>query len=480
MATAVDQTADYTAMPTHASTVMPRGKREMPGSCTGAAAAPRRRRAGQREVELGLAPADRVGQCAARAARHRPAERAVPGVEPQVAVARGTDQRHVRRRGGPQARPELRTRRIAAIGEQLEAASLQRRAAHVVERRRVAGQLGRAGDAQPVAEAREHDLPREIGQRHDGRAAMLADVDGHRVTLGRIDEARHADRRQQEWAVAAERDDDRVGTQHFAATLRRNAHAFDAIAARVERFDRRRIAELHAARRGELRQLDCERVCVARFVGGGENAAGELPARRRERGLDRDAFVGRAHDAVAAELAHQRRGLDTVLEFLGIGVELQDAALEMVVRDAGLGAQRLQAVPRVKREVEALDRVVLRTRRQAFDEELHPPFPLPPVGAQPEQQRRILAAQPLEDLERRLGIRPGLGIRRGDLSAVGERSLEPGGWLAVDDGDVMAVGGEIPRRGDADDAAAQHEHPHQRASPLSATGMQLQNRLRSP
>ena len=182
-----------------------------------------------------------------------------------------------------------------------------------------------------------------------------------------------------------------------------------------------------------------------------------------------------------------RRG-DAVLELLRVGVELQDAALEMVVRDAGRRAKLAQAVARVEREVQALDRVVLRARRQALDEEAQAPEPLPPVRAQPEEQRRILAAEPLRDLERRVRIGPGLRVRRRDLPAVRERGLEGGRRLSIDQRHLVTVGRQVPRGGDADHAAAEHEHAHRQAvvaagatvSSSTGTGMQLQNRLRSP
>ena len=76
---------------------------------------------------------------------------------------------------------------------------------------------------------------------------------------------------------------------------------------------------------------------------GGVDAADEPVAARRERRLDRDAFVDRLHVAVAAVFAHQLRRRDAVVELLGVGVELQDAALEVVVLDARRRAQRAQA-----------------------------------------------------------------------------------------------------------------------------------------
>ncbi|HEY8245350.1 MAG TPA: hypothetical protein VII68_17935 [Casimicrobiaceae bacterium] len=178
-----------------------------------------------------------------------------------------------------------------------------------------------------------------------------------------------------------------------------------------------------------------------------------------------------------------------MLEFLRVGVELQDAALEVVVAEAGRRAEVLERVARVQREIEALDRVVPRARRQALDQEAQPPQPLAPVRAQAEEQRRVLAPEPFRDLERCVGVRPRLGVGRRDLAAVRERGLEGGAGLAVDQRDLVAVGCEVPRGGDADHASPEHEHAHRQAvvaatvetvSSSTATGMHEQNRLRSP
>ena len=73
-------------------------------------------------------------------------------------------------------------------------------------------------------------------------------------------------------------------------------------------------------------------------------------------------------------------------------------------------------------------------------------------SAQAEQQRRVLLPEPLEDLQRRVRVRPRLGVRRRDLAAVGERRLQRRARLAVDDRDLVPVLREVPRGGDADDA----------------------------
>ena len=230
---------------------------------------------------------------------------------------------------------------------------------------------------------------------------------------------------------------------------------------------------------------------IAGFIGRRVDAADETVAALAQRRLDRDAFVDGLDGAVAAVLAHVL-GLDNAaLEGLNIGVELKNAAFEMVVANTGLRAQRFQAVTRIQRELQALHRVASRSRRQALDEKREPPSPLSRIRAQPEQQRRVVAAQPLQNLPWRARIRPRFGIRRRNLAAVGERGFQRNAGLAVDHRNLVTVVREIPRRRHADDAGAKHEDAHRKccqavpttagsSSVSAATGMQLQKRWRSP
>ena len=97
---------------------------------------------------------------------------------------------------------------------------------------------------------------------------------------------------------------------------------------------------------------------------------------------------------------------------------------------------------------------------QALEEEARAPRPLRRIHAQAEEERRVVAPDPLQDLRRRIGIGPGFGVADGNLPAVGERSLHPRGIAAVHDHDLVALLGEIPGGGGADDAGAQDEDFH--------------------
>src|SRR2546429_4854147 len=120
--------------------------------------APGAAHAAEGKIDLRLAAAHDVGDRAAAAASMRPAERAMPGVEIQVCITRRANVGHVRRRRRPQPGPELRALRISGPGEQLEGTAQDGPAAHFVQLRVVAVQLRRAGNAQPLAQPRAHEL----------------------------------------------------------------------------------------------------------------------------------------------------------------------------------------------------------------------------------------------------------------------------------------------------------------------------------
>ena len=147
----------------------------------------------------------------------------------------------------------------------------------------VARELRGAGHAQAVAEAREHDLVREVGERHGGRAAMAVDRDRRRIALGRIDEARHAERPQQERAVAAERHHVGVGVHDLLAVLLVDAaHAGQRVALARRATRPARCQRKRTPRAAAMRASSCgEALRVARFVAGREDAARELVAARR-------------------------------------------------------------------------------------------------------------------------------------------------------------------------------------------------------
>ena len=234
----------------------------------------------------------------------------------------------------------------------------------------------------------------------------------------------------------------------------------DAAARFAQRRDVVAHAKLHARRLAQPGQFARELVGVAGLICRGEGGTRQLRADVGERGLDAHRLVGADHLALAAQGAHLLGGGQGAVELLGAGVEVQDALRALVVLDAGGGAQLLQRVAAVGAQAHDLLDVVARARRGAFAQERKAPEPLAHVGAQAEQQRRILLAQPLQHLERRAGVGPGLGVAHRDLAAVGKAGLGAGRALAVDDGHFVTQLREEISRSHAEQAGAQNDHAH--------------------
>ncbi len=166
------------------------------------------------------------------------------------------------------------------------------------------------------------------------------------------------------------------------------------------------------------------------------------------------------HAAIDAVMAHQLGGLEAVVGIGGRREEVQDAALQAVVLDAGLRHQALECLVAVAPERDQLADVALERGVVALAEEGQRPAPLVRIETGAEQQGRIVAQEPLSDLQRRAGARPGLAEADRDLGAIGETRLERRFWLAVDDGDLVALLEQIPGGGDADDAGAEDDRFH--------------------
>ncbi len=174
--------------------------------------------------------------------------------------------------------------------------------------------------------------------------------------------------------------------------------------------------------------------------------------------------VGRDHAAVAAQFAHQRGWGVGGVEFPGVGVEVQDALGALVVLQAQVGAQLLQHAAAVAAQLHDLADVVAGARGCAFTQELQAPQPLAHVGTQAEQQRRVFTPQPLQQLQRRTRVGPGLGMADRHLPAVGKTGFRRGAGLAVDHGDLVALLLQEMGGADAEQAGAQNEDVHGRDS----------------
>ena len=201
---------------------------------------------------------------------------------------------------------------------------------------------------------------------------------------------------------------------------------------------------------------------IAALVVGAEDATDQRPARRRQRRLDGEAFVDPDRPANTPQMGHQRQRRQRVLVVARIAEDVEDAAGELVVGDAGGRPHQGELVAAVQRDAQRALDVDGDARPPAVGEEAQAPRPQCRIEAQVEQQRRIVAAQPLERLPRCGGRCPRRGMVGRDLAAVGEAGLQCRARLAVDDHDLRAGAGQEIGGGDADHARAQDHHRHAR------------------
>ena len=147
-----------------------------------------------------------------------------------------------------------------------------------------------------------------------------------------------------------------------------------------------------------------------------------------------------------------------------VGVKVGNATFEPVVVNAGGGDEVLQRCMAVGAQRHDLLHIALKRGVVALREELQTPAPLLPSFTKghlrPEQQRRFLVEHPLERLERRFAVGPGLAVAHRDLRRVGKTGFKRCVGLTVDHDDLVAALQQVPRRADADNAGAQNNGFH--------------------
>src|SRR5438132_1660337 len=239
------------------------------------------------ECDLGFASGNEVRQRLRRTAGQGPAERAVTGIEKQLGQPRAADDRHVVRRRRPQARPPLHYRYSAETGKQLPDPPHDRIATDRVDGSVVASELRGPRGAQAVAEARDHDLVRLVGQADLGRRLRLRRIErqGNRVALERIDGDFQSQASQQQWAVTSQGDHIGIGEEALAALQP------DRVGLRLDRLDHRAVAECDTALRtapGELLRKAMRSPhshCAQSARGRNSSGASSRPSQRNSLGI---------------------------------------------------------------------------------------------------------------------------------------------------------------------------------------------------
>ena len=333
---------------------------------------------------------------------------------------------------------------------------IERRAPRRVERVGIARDFRGAADADAVAQPCDRDLVALV--HHGGYRRTVGIADGHRdrITLHRIDRNGNADRLQHPRRPASERRDIGIGLQQSRA----GDDAGDLAAFRLQPLDAGVELELHAELCCFFGERLRKHVAVAGLVLRQPKPADELDRRRGEPGLRGNA-AGRIEHFVGHAILFEHRDIVAgAVELLLLAKQLQRALAALVIFDAGLGAQRAQAVAAVfgdRNHPALVDGVAL---CRAVAQQLQHPPPHHGIELGPDHQRPVPHQQPFDGFHRHAGAGPGRGIAGRHLAGIGERSFLRGLGLAVDDRHLMAGARQIIGRGDADDATAENNDFH--------------------
>ncbi len=210
----------------------------------------------------------------------------------------------------------------------------------------------------------------------------------------------------------------------------------------------------------------CERLgeleAVAGLIARQAQPAGDLLLDQGQRRLGADAAVAVQQLVGHAGAFQDRDVLRRAVELLLGAEQLQRAEAALVVSDAGVGAQRAQAVAAVFGQPDHAVLVDLVARRGAVAQHRQAPAPHRRIDLGPDHQRPVAHEGPFERLDRNPRRRPRRGIAGRNLAGIGVAGLQSRARLPVDNRDLMAGLGEVVGQGDADDAAAKNEHFHDR------------------
>src|SRR6058998_1885766 len=181
-----------------------------------------------------------------------------------------------------------------------------------------------------------------------------------------------------------------------------------------------------------------------------------------ERRLDHQAAFGRLDFDVQAARSEPLSLSLRVLEFAAVFVQVQDASRIKIVADARIAPQLAQLLVAIQRKRESGIGVAAGPARQTFKEEAQTPKPLGEVGARPEEQRGVLAPEPLKDRQGSGRVGPGFGVADRNLPAICKTRLKRRLGLTVHHHDLVAALREIPRARRAYDTGAENDHSHAR------------------
>ena len=290
-----------------------------------------------------------------------------------------------------------------------------------------------------------------------------------RVALGRVDVEGEAKLARQNRAEAAQGQHIAIRPQCLVASLLQDLYPQDPIPGAVEAQHFGAVAKVDPGLLATFGQGLGKLAGIAGLVLGGVSRTGDPVPDRRQRRFDVHRPGGINDLPVTPQVLHDTGGLDCALEFLGVGVEVQDPLLQVIVLQTQFLAERLQLAAAVCAQVDHLANVVGGLAGRALPEKRQGPAPLCRIQARPEQQRRVRLEQPLHHLQRRRGVGPGFGVGHGNLTTVGVAGFKTGPVLPVHHRDLIPFLLQEPGRGYADHSRAQHHDVHACLQSIDAT-----------
>ena len=226
-----------------------------------------------------------------------------------------------------------------------------------------AGEFGGRGKPQPVAEPRIGDQPVLVDAAHGRPVDLVFQRHGRGVALDRIDRQVDAVSAAEQAAFGSHRDHHRVA----AHRPRRRPHRADAVAVDIEPLDRRAEQEFDAELVGCIgREPLREQPGIAGLVHRRINAAGDLVLRARPaRARARPAGCGRRSRSAGRG---RRDSADCRCRGRGSAASGRNTGCPcpLVIVDAGLGGDLVDAVARIERQPQFHVGVGAAARRRAL------------------------------------------------------------------------------------------------------------------
>ena len=293
----------------------------------------------------------------------RPAQGAVPGIDPQALHGSLANKRYVggcaRPQRGPVARvaPLIFGAGVTGTGEQLldtVGQHVASRARHGrVQRQIKPAQFDGPGHANLVAQAADGNFAAVVQQRHRRCQVRAQHLEGCAVALAGVNRQVNADAAQQRRAVGTAGHHHCIAFQYqvflasSACWVSASSYTFYSASFYLQGVHLVAVKELRATLGAAFCQTACEKTGVAAFITAGKGAADDAAGIGGKRRFNVQQFFARDQPPLHPIFAHQIYRHCGIVERLAVGIKVRNAAFETIEGNAGAGHnifQRMVAV----------------------------------------------------------------------------------------------------------------------------------------